>query len=210
MASSTTKYMVEVTSGSQVKQDTVLVSVIPPPEVYAGKDTSVCRYIESVPLSGDAVNTVSVLWSSSGDGLFEDPSALITKYRPGSNDRAISQAFLTITAFPQSPCIPVSSTMHMVIDTCAGIGEEDPFPVRVNLYPNPAREKVTVEIAGFAPEELIMVLLDIRGAVLFSETLKPDTPLMVREIDLTAFTKGMAFLKLGNRKGWVVRSFVVR
>ncbi|MEI6455703.1 MAG: T9SS type A sorting domain-containing protein, partial [bacterium] len=208
--SGSTKYIVEVTSGDQVKQDTVLVSFIPPPMVFAGKDTSICRYVDVLPLAGYANNNISVLWSSSGDGLFDNPEATNTHYHPGTNDKLHSELFLSLTAIPRSPCLPLTSTMRLVIDTCAGIGEESANLLRIALYPNPAKERLTVGISGIADNEVTFTFMDMRGLIIYQETVAAETSQLLSQTDLTGFPEGIVFLKVETRKSWVVRPFVIR
>ena len=64
-----------------------------------------------------AENYASLLWTTSGDGTFDDASALITMYSPGASDAANGEAKLTLTAFALAPCTnPVSSSFVLTID----------------------------------------------------------------------------------------------
>lgn len=74
-----------------------------PPEtlpvgVNAGVDGQVCE-ASGFTLQGTAVNYTSVEWTTSGDGLFDDPTLLNATYTPGSTDLEAGQAILTLTAF---------------------------------------------------------------------------------------------------------------
>jgi hypothetical protein len=203
-----TRYIVSVTNGTQVKTDTVPVAVIPPPEVFAGPDTSLCRYVDALPLSGMAANNISVQWSSSGDGLFEDPAALNTRYHPGISDREGGMVTITLTAFPQSPCSPVSSSLLLTVDTCAGMGDLSADHIAVKIYPNPASGRLSVEISGYGAGEVTLQVTDLRGVILCEESLIPTTPSLSREINLSSYPAGALFLKVQTLKGWLVQPFV--
>ncbi len=88
--------------------DIVYVTFVPLPEVNAGNNIVICEN-EVAELSGGAVNFESILWVSTGDGSFGDPTSLNTTYSPGLNDIQLGAATLTLTAQPQSPCVAVIS-----------------------------------------------------------------------------------------------------
>jgi hypothetical protein len=84
--------------------DDLLLSIVQQPQVNAGEDQNICED-ESVQLSADALNYSSLLWTTSGDGTFDDPSIANPVYFPGAGD--ISSGFVTleVQANPISPCL---------------------------------------------------------------------------------------------------------
>ncbi|MDY0102078.1 MAG: T9SS type A sorting domain-containing protein [Lentimicrobium sp.] len=64
---------------------------------FAGMDDSICG-MNAYLLDGVAANYESTLWTSSGDGTFEDASALSTFYTPGMTDLETGNVELTLTA----------------------------------------------------------------------------------------------------------------
>jgi hypothetical protein len=75
---------------------------IMPPVVYAGNDTLICS---ADPFTTDASASYqqSVLWESSGDGFFLDPTKLDAIYLRGSGDIDSGQVQLTINAMGYLP-----------------------------------------------------------------------------------------------------------
>ena len=70
----------------------------------AGPDQSVCEG-EMVNLSATgASGAVSVLWTSSGDGSFNDENAAATSYSPGTGDLSAGSVTLTFTPNASSSC----------------------------------------------------------------------------------------------------------
>jgi hypothetical protein len=63
---------------------------------YAGPDGVTCER-ESYMLNGTANNFVSTAWSTSGDGTFDNATALTCFYTPGANDITSGSAVLTLT-----------------------------------------------------------------------------------------------------------------
>ncbi len=64
---------------------------------YAGPDDYNCTGSE-YQCDGEATNWVSVEWTSSGDGSFDDPHILNPIYTPGTDDLSNGNAILTLTA----------------------------------------------------------------------------------------------------------------
>jgi len=58
---------------------------INPPTAFAGDDVAVCAN-EVYELAGAATNYTSVMWTTFGDGMFDDPTALNPTYTPGIMD----------------------------------------------------------------------------------------------------------------------------
>jgi len=63
---------------------------------FAGTDAFACGS-DAVLLNGTATNYTSVLWSTAGDGTFEDASQLSTFYTPGANDISTGNTILSLT-----------------------------------------------------------------------------------------------------------------
>jgi len=64
--------------------------------VNAGTDASICE-TDTYQLDGNANNYTSLLWTTSGDGIFDDSSILDPIYTPGDQDIAAGSVSLTLT-----------------------------------------------------------------------------------------------------------------
>lgn len=64
---------------------------------YAGADSSICYDNSFQVTDATAFDYSSLLWSTSGDGSFNNPIALHPIYSPGAQDKASGQVKLTIT-----------------------------------------------------------------------------------------------------------------
>ena len=73
------------------------------PWVDAGPDATICEG-EIAILYGYASYSSNVLWTTSGDGTFDDPQGFVTVYAPGPNDIINGSVFITMNALPISPC----------------------------------------------------------------------------------------------------------
>lgn len=82
----------------------LIIDIIEIPIGNAGSDDEICED-ESYLLSGEAFSYSSILWTTSGDGIFDDPSLLGATYFPGSIDITNETVDLTLTVIPNYPCI---------------------------------------------------------------------------------------------------------
>ncbi len=83
--------------------DTMDVQVIYLPFADAGNDTSICENA-SLMLNAMASDYQSILWTTLGDGSFDDAGSLATTYTPGANEIAALSSTIVLTAYPLAPC----------------------------------------------------------------------------------------------------------
>ena len=103
----TTTYFIKAREGIYISEHQVTVEVVEPPEVSAGPEQTICDD-EPVFLNGSAENYSSVLWTTGGDGVFDDSNALSTFYTPGPVDKINGLVELGLTAYPIEPCVNFS------------------------------------------------------------------------------------------------------
>jgi uncharacterized protein (TIGR02145 family) len=92
-------YNVTDSAGNAANQATRTVVVVETtPTVYAGTDQAICED-ETVTLGeATASNVSSVIWTTYGDGTFDNPSIINPTYIPGPQDRIIESFSLTLNA----------------------------------------------------------------------------------------------------------------
>jgi hypothetical protein len=112
------------------------VTVAPITTANAGTPVTMCSNTPAVITTGaTASNYSSVLWTTSGDGEFDDATLLTgAQYAPGPNDIAAGTVTITLTAVGISPCSNATSSKVITIrpaaaavagtpvNTCAGGG----------------------------------------------------------------------------------------
>jgi hypothetical protein len=85
------------------------------PTTDAGTDATICEG-DMITLGGSATNYSSVLWTTAGDGTFNDATMLSAKYTPGQNDIINGSVMLSLTATAALPCTTgASSNMTLSI-----------------------------------------------------------------------------------------------
>ena len=112
----TDNYTVTVTNSNGCSNtDAAYITIIPLPTVSAGPAQSIC-YLDTLNLiNATAANYNSILWTSTGDGYFDDNALLNPKYILGVNDISNTTVTLILTNF--ATCDTVSSTVVVTITT---------------------------------------------------------------------------------------------
>ncbi len=89
--------------------------VVDLPYVFAGNDTMICAYNDSIQLHGIVSGSANEgIWTSEGDGSFNDASDLNTYYHFGTQDLNNGTVILVLTSVSSnSPCQPVSDTIKI-------------------------------------------------------------------------------------------------
>jgi len=102
--------------GCTAVSDTILVSVILGPTVFAGTDLTTCANSGIVSLNGSFNNGGGLNWSTTGDGTFI-PSTTFPNafYSPGVLDTANGGVFIIATSTVNGTCAPVTDTMYITI-----------------------------------------------------------------------------------------------
>ncbi len=98
--------------------DDMLLEISYMPLVNAGENDTICHN-ESYVLTGYADNESNILWTSAGDGNFDDPTLLNATYTPGNNDIFMGGVELTLHAYAIAPCDGASQDeMFLNIEIC--------------------------------------------------------------------------------------------
>ncbi|MBU2649533.1 MAG: gliding motility-associated C-terminal domain-containing protein [Bacteroidetes bacterium] len=94
------------------------IEVIDGPSAAAGPDDVIAEGMDYT-LNGNASYYNVILWTSSGDGTFDDPSILNATYTPSFQDISNGSVMLSLTASAQAPC-PGDSTDSMLLTIASG------------------------------------------------------------------------------------------
>jgi len=117
--------------------DNMTLSIQSLPTVNAGSDDNICVTIPTYTLSGTATNQQSVLWTTSGDGSFNDDTSLTPIYTTGTADQSIGSVILTLTATPVAPCadnVQDNMTLTLSVLPTANAGLDDDICVNETTY----------------------------------------------------------------------------
>jgi len=86
------------------------------PHSNAGPDLRVCIDDSVRITNSSATDYTSVLWTSSGDGRFDNPSVFFPVYYPGQNDILNRSVILYMTAFGETPCNTATDEVALIIN----------------------------------------------------------------------------------------------
>ncbi len=103
------------TCNSQILYDSLRVVINPLPTVNAGPDRSMCVSQGNIVLNGAATNQSAVLWSTAGDGTFNNPAILTSTYTPGPNDVLTGSVVITLRATGNLTCSSQQVTDALIL-----------------------------------------------------------------------------------------------
>jgi len=111
--------------------DDMILTVLQSSTAYAGQDATICAGSGYNLAQAIAGNQLSLLWSTSGDGSFDNANILAPVYTPGSTDISNGAVTLTLTAFGPPLCNNASDNLILTINpaviTEAGADQTLPF-----------------------------------------------------------------------------------
>lgn len=97
--------------------DTVSISIDLMPTANAGVDLIICSGVSPALAGSIGGGASSSLWTSSGSGVFGDPSLLSSTYSPSPTDIIAGSVILWLsTDDPAGPCIEAKDSMILTID----------------------------------------------------------------------------------------------
>ncbi len=96
--------------------DDMTLTVYQTPTAFAGDNASTCGAATFLLGQATAANQASVQWTTSGDGLFNNPLIVNPVYTPGSGDIATGSVTLTLTAVGHPLCSNAADNMVLAIN----------------------------------------------------------------------------------------------
>ncbi|MFK5854529.1 MAG: S8 family serine peptidase, partial [Bacteroidota bacterium] len=98
--------------------DQIELSIVDLPNISAGDDGTTCENT-ALELVGVVDNPTSVIWSTTGDGSFDNETTLSTSYVPGTSDIETGVAILTLTAYFDTGCEMGYDELNVIISHMA-------------------------------------------------------------------------------------------
>jgi len=184
----------------QSTQDFLQLSFQPPPTVDAGQDATI-HSDETHQLSGFASEFESIIWSTSGDGTFNDLQIFDPVYSPGTNDILLGSTKLFLTAFPISPCnLSSIDSLLVTIDSFTLI-KDSYHNIHFLVYPNPSIDFLNISLTGIREKDFHIRLIDYSGRTI-KEMFVNSSCFSAKDtftIDIRDLVNGFYLLEL-NRK----------
>ncbi len=98
-----------VTQGTDTETDTMVLAFFESATSFAGENMEICGGMGYELTDATAENHTSVIWTTNGDGVFNDPTLINPVYTPGTYDNEQGIATLTMTAKGSGGCDGVST-----------------------------------------------------------------------------------------------------
>ncbi|MFH1319352.1 MAG: PKD domain-containing protein [Bacteroidota bacterium] len=94
--------------------DSVIIIITPAPNVNAGTDDIYCLNNPIVTLNGSiTAGATTGVWSTTGTGIFDDPTLLNATYTPSSLDTLIGSINFTLTSTNNGLCLAETDVMNV-------------------------------------------------------------------------------------------------
>jgi hypothetical protein len=141
------------------------------------------------------------------DGALESEILTFKAHQPGNPDLELSPVFSN--KMPESTGRYADNGLSMITDfkvTSAGFGE-GLADISVELFPNPARESVTLVCPDYTNEEQFEAeFVNANGELIESVQLSGQST----NISLDRFTRGVYFVKITSQNSSVVEKLIIR
>lgn len=181
-----TTYTVTGTGANGCKKSaTLAIGISPLPSITASSASSIICMGETTTLT--ASGGVSYTWNpgnTSGNNLVAGPASNTT---------------YTVTGVNANGCAN-TGTVSLTVSACTGLLTINGETVSYAVYPNPAHEKVMLNINIKASAEINVEVLDAQGKRLKDLKLNVDGGNNQHQIDITEVATGIYFLKLSTAK----------
>ena len=182
-------------SGQQASDDMTL-TIIREAVADAGEDMTV-NSTGPVMLNGQADFYTSVMWTTSGDGTFDDPALLDASYTMGSNDIANGEVSLTLTATGDEMCgFEDSDNMTLFYDPTTGIQDATAEELSISIIPNPSSGKFRLEIKGNKVDDVDISIINMQGKTVYSKKTENIKGEFSGYVDISEEGKGVYILKV--------------
>jgi len=94
----------------------MVLTIVPAPIANAGSAVTLCEGENYLVVGSSITNGTSLLWTSSGNGAFDDNTLLSPTYTPSSTDITNGTVTLTLTVTGTTPCLTNSNNMIITIN----------------------------------------------------------------------------------------------
>ncbi|MBL7894544.1 MAG: T9SS type A sorting domain-containing protein, partial [Bacteroidia bacterium] len=98
-----------------------------------------------------------------------------------------------------------TTSVTFTVDACVGISESEKLNHSISVYPNPAANKLFVEMENELSSEIELNLINIDGRKVKSLRLFSKR----QEIDVNELSAGIYFVEIGNEKALIRKKLII-
>ncbi len=192
-----------------VASDSLIVYIDLLPEAFAGNDTLYCIG-ETLLLAGaTASNYDSLLWTTNGDGTFDDDILLNAIYTAGPGDISAGNVVLSLTA-KSLECAddPDTDDIFVTVDECTGVNEANAEKIGLKVIPNPNNGLFNISVSSDYESDVTMKIFSVEGQNVFTFRLGKINGSYTNTINMSNYPKGVYFVTVENGRGSETVKFV--
>lgn len=156
--------------------------------------------------STDFTVTSNGNWSASSDSSWCTVTPSGTGNGTLTADFSANPASTTRTATITVTMTGVTPKTVQVVQAGSTTGIPDYAGNSVSLYPNPARDQVTIDLNGIDDPSVRISVVDLAGRVLLDHSVPGNKSVA---LNLADFPKGYYFMKIWLSTGTIVRKFII-
>ena len=187
--------------------DTIHVDIIDDVMVDLGSDTLIC-VDETLQLNPVATNVDSLLWTTSGDGTFNNDTILNPMYTPGPQDISNGEVTLSLYAAAFAPCDGEDEDdLNVTIDECTGVDDIAENELGLNIYPNPSTGIFNIEVKGNA-NDFDLIVMNLQGQQVFGGNFALDTGVYTNRLDLSYLPTGVYYVTIRTEQSTSTRKII--
>lgn len=157
------------------------VNVTSPPLVLSAQAQSIC-------LGGGVT-----IYANGVDSYTWQPGNIVSSVL--SLTPSASQSY-TCTGAEINGC-SASSVVALTVYACLGLENLDRVPFQVSLYPNPAHDRLEVQVSGLGQTQALVEICDALGRKVLLSTLEIN-PGSTNSIDISGLSKGIYLVKVSS------------
>lgn len=188
--------------------DTLHVDLINMVIIDAGNDTLICED-QSFMTQPIIEFSDSLIWSTSGDGSFNDSSQMNAIYTPGEEDIINGTVELELYAGAVAPCIGEDTdVMTLTIDQCTDIYENINQALTLELYPNPTSGLINISVQAEDNQHFTLSVLNLQGQQVFGGEFVVDQGKYNNQIDFTYFPAGIYYVVVKSHESIITKKVV--
>ena len=213
----TTNYTVKVIKNGCEATDTVQVNVreILPALADAGKDVTICKG-ESVTLMGQGGDSFNWNNGEATQNMIVNPSRTTTYTLTANRAGTISTDQVTVTVIN---CDLNNGVNNSVSGTTGNISTSNPADLddaevlnkadfELTVYPIPSEGRLNIQTT-IPVYNFNLVLMNINGNVIYTDTMDAEVDGLQKELDLSKFAKGVYLIQFYNAEESYVKKIIL-
>lgn len=165
---------------------TQTVFAISSPTVNATSSNSLICQSQQVVLSAAGANTYTWQPLATSGATVSDIPSVSTVY--------------TVSGTAANGCV-TSNTVLVTVSLCTGITQINGNAIQYNIFPNPAKDHITLSINSFKNIDITIELFDASGKLIIKQVVRFDKTKSEQQINISSVASGIYFVKLIPKEG---------